>query len=162
MIPTSHPLAGVRENLNAVFVEGENVGELMFYGRGAGGPPTATSVMGDVATVARNVLSGGRGPGCTCYRKAPIRPIDQMFAQYYILLNVADRPGVLASVASAFGANNVSIGSVWQEGFGDEAQLVLISHRAQERDLQATLHALRELDTVTKVASVMRVEGGEA
>ena len=162
MIPLAHPLAGVRENLNAVFVEGENVGELMFYGRGAGGPPTSISVVGDITTVARNIMSGGRGPGCTCYRSARIRPIDQMFAQYYILLNVADRPGVLASVASAFGANNVSIASVWQEGIGDQAQLVMITHRAQERDLQATLHALRELDSVTKVASVMRVEGGEA
>jgi homoserine dehydrogenase len=85
-----------------------------------------------------------------------------MFAQYYILLNVADEPGVLAAVASAFGDNGVSIASVWQEGFGDQAQLVMISHRAQERDLQATLHSLRELDVVTKVASVMRVEGGEA
>jgi len=162
MIPLGHPLASVRENLNAVFVEGENVGELMFYGRGAGGPPTSVSVLGDVTTVARNIMSGGRGPGCTCYRSARIRPIDQMFAQYYILLNVADRPGVLATVASAFGANSVSIASVWQEGFGDQAQLVMITHRAQEKDLQATLHTLRELDAVTKVASVMRVEGGEA
>ncbi len=162
MIPMSHPLASVRENFNAVFVEGENVGELMFYGRGAGGPPTSVSVVGDITTVARNLSTGGRGPGCTCYRTLRIRPIDQMFAQYYVLLKVADQPGVLAAVAGAFGANGVSIASVWQEGFGDEAQLVMISHRAQERDLQATLHSLRELDVVTKVASVMRVEGGEA
>jgi homoserine dehydrogenase len=162
MIPASHPLASVRDNLNAVFVEGESVGELMFYGRGAGGPPTSVSVVGDVTTVARNILSGGRGPGCTCYRSVRVRPIDTMYAQYYILLNVADRPGVLASVAGAFGEHGVSIASVWQEGFGVEAQLVMITHRAQERDLQATLHALRELDTVTKVASVMRVEGSEA
>jgi homoserine dehydrogenase len=162
MIPATHPLAAVRDNLNAVFVEGETVGELMFYGRGAGGPPTSVSVVGDVATVARNILSGGRGPGCTCYRSARIRPIDEMRSQYYILLNVADRPGVLAAVAGVFGRNNVSIASVWQEGIGDGAQLVMITHRARERDLQATLHGLRELDVVTKVASVMRVEGGEA
>ena len=162
MIPHTHPLASVRDNLNAVFVQGADVGELMFYGRGAGGPPTSVSVVGDITTVARNVLSGGRGAGESSYRTATIRSIDTMFSQYYILLNVADKPGVLAAVASTFGDHDVSIGSVWQEGFGDEAQLVMITHRAREKDLQATLHALRELDVVTKVASVMRVEGGEA
>jgi homoserine dehydrogenase len=162
MIPASHPLASVRENFNAVFVEGEDVGELMFYGRGAGGPPTSVSVVGDVTTVARNILSGGRGPGAAWYRQTEVRSIDAMFSQYYILLNVADQPGVLASVAGAFGTHGVSIASVWQEGIGDQAQLVMISHRAREKDIQATLHDLRELDAVTKVASVMRVEGGEA
>lgn len=161
MIPAAHPLASVRENLNAVFVEGENVGELMFYGRGAGGPPTSVSVVGDIIAVAHNVVSGGRGPGWISPHTKEVRSMDTMYAQYYILLSVADRPGVLAAVAGAFGANSVSIASVWQEGFGDEAQLVLITHRAQERDLRATLHALRGLDVVTKVASVMRVEGGE-
>jgi homoserine dehydrogenase len=162
MIPSEHPLASVRDNLNAVFVEGEHVGELMFYGRGAGGPPTATSVLGDVIAVARNLLTGGRGVGCTCYAERTVRPMEAMFAQYYILLDVADRPGVLAKVATAFGQNSVSIKSVWQEGLGDQAQLVLITHRARERDIQATLHELRGLDVVTKVTSVMRVEGGEA
>jgi len=162
MIPASHPLASVRENLNAVFVEGEDVGELMFYGRGAGGPPTAVSVVGDITTVARNIITGGRGPGVAWYRATEVRSIDAMETQYYILLNVADRPGVLASVAGAFGEHGVSIASVWQEGFGDQAKLVMITHRGREADLQATLHDLRSLDTVTKVASVMRVEGGEA
>jgi len=162
MIPASHPLAGVRDNLNAVFVEGEDVGELMFYGRGAGGPPTSVSVVGDVTTVARNILSGGRGPAVAWYRTTEVRSIDAMFSQYYILLNVADRPGVLAAVAGAFGEHGVSIASVWQEGFGDQAQLVMITHRGREADLQATLHELRSLDAVTKVTSVMRVEGGEA
>jgi homoserine dehydrogenase len=162
MIPASHPLASVRENFNAVFVEGEDVGELMFYGRGAGGPPTSVSVVGDITTVARNILTGGRGPGAPWYRSREVRSIDAMHSQYYILLNVADRPGVLAAVASAFGEHGVSIASVWQEGFGDQAQLVMITHRGREADLQATLHELRSLDAVTKVASVMRVEGGEA
>jgi homoserine dehydrogenase len=162
MIPNHHPLASVRENLNAVFVEGENVGELMFYGRGAGGGPTGTSVVGDIIDVARNMISGGRGVGMATYASKGIRHIESMYSQYYILLNVADRPGVLAAVARAFGENNVSIKSVWQEGIGVEAQLVLITHRALERDLQATLGALRALDEVTKIASVMRVEGGEA
>jgi homoserine dehydrogenase len=162
MIPISHPLASVRENFNAVFVEGEDVGELMFYGRGAGGPPTSVSVVGDVTTVARNILTGGRGPGAAWYRGSTVRPIESMYSQYYILLNVADRPGVLAAVAGAFGAHQVSIASVWQEGIGDQAQLVMISHRAREKDIQATLQELRDLEAVTKVASVMRVEGGEA
>lgn len=162
MIPNTHPLASVRENLNAVFVEGDTVGELMFYGRGAGGGPTGTSVVGDILSVARNILNGGRGVGCTCYSQKHVRPIEKMFAQYYILLNVADESGVLAHVATAFGNNNVSIKSVWQEGIGDEAQLVLITHRALERDIRSTLAALRALDEVTKIASVMRVEGGEA
>jgi homoserine dehydrogenase len=161
MIPNTHPLASVRDNLNAVFVEGENVGELMFYGRGAGGGPTGTSVVGDILDVARNLISGGRGVGCTCYADKKVRPIDEMEAQYYILLDVADKPGVLAHVAQAFGDNDVSIRSVWQEGHGDEAQLVLISHRALEKNLQATLARLRALEEVTKIASVMRVEGSE-
>jgi homoserine dehydrogenase len=162
MIPDHHPLASVRENFNAVFVQGESVGELMFYGRGAGGGPTGTSVVGDILDVSRNILSGGRGVGCTCYTNKPIRSIEKMHSQYYLLLNVADEPGVLATVAHAFGDNNVSISSVWQEGKADEAQLVLITHRALERDLQATLQTLRKTDAVTKIASVMRVEGGEA
>ncbi|HEX9712247.1 MAG TPA: homoserine dehydrogenase [Actinomycetota bacterium] len=162
MIPNHHPLASVRENLNAVFVEGELVGELMFYGRGAGGGPTGTSVVGDIIDISRNIMSGGRGVGCTCYTDKRVRPIESTYAQYYILLNVADEPGVLAAVATAFGDNNVSIKSVWQEGIGDEAQLVMITHRGLERDLQVTLQTLRNLRAVTKIASVMRVEGGEA
>jgi homoserine dehydrogenase len=162
MIPNTHPLASVRDNLNAVFVEGDTVGELMFFGRGAGGGPTGTSVVGDVIAVARNILNGGRGVGCTCYSDKKIRPIEAMYAQYYILLSVADESGVLATVARAFGDHDVSIRSVWQEGQADEAQLVLITHRALERNIQATLQTLRGLDAVTKIASVMRVEGGEA
>src|SRR5438309_4378979 len=108
MIPNAHPLASVRDNFNAVFVEGENVGELMFYGRGAGGPPTSVSVVGDVTTVARNIMTGGRGPGVAWYRSSEVRSIEAMYSQYYILLNVADQPGVLASVAATFGGNNVS------------------------------------------------------
>jgi homoserine dehydrogenase len=107
-------------------------------------------------------VNGGRGVGCTCYTTKKIRSIEMMYAQYYILLNVSDEPGVLAAVATAFAGNNVSIKSVWQEGIADEAQLVLITHRALERDIRSTLATLRALDEVTKIASVMRVEGGEA
>ena len=162
MIPLTHPLASVRENLNAIFVEGEQVGELMFYGRGAGGPPTATSVVGDVVDIARNIMTNGRGVGFTCYSTAGrIRHMDETSSEYYLLLEVRDRPGVLAQVAQAFADNNVSIKSMRQEGMGDEARLVMVSHRALERDFQALLGDLRHLDVVENVASAMRVVAEE-
>lgn len=162
MIPETHPLASVRENLNAIFVEGANVGELMFYGRGAGGPPTSTSVVGDIVAVARNILTGGRGPGCTCYHQgARIRPMDETTGQYYILLEVYDRPGVLAQVAQAFADHDVSIKSVWQEGYGDEARLVMVTHRSIERNFQTLLGALKELESVEEIAASMRVHSEE-
>jgi homoserine dehydrogenase len=162
MVPVDHPLASVNENFNAVFVEGERVGELMFYGRGAGGGPTGTSIVGDVLTIARNIVTGGRGPGCTCTTTKKVRSIEDNFAQYYLLLEVADEAGVLATVAATFGDHDVSIKSVWQEGHGDDAQLVLITHRALERNIQQTLVSLRNHKQVREVASVLRVEGGEA
>ena len=162
MIPFPHPLASVRDNLNAVFVEGEQVGELMFLGRGAGGPPTATSVIGDIVDIARNIISGGRGTGCTCYRSdARIRPMDETKSQYYILLEVADRPGVLARVAQVFADNDVSIKSVWQEGLGEEARLVTVTHKSAERNFQSLLSDLKGLDVVREVASAMRVQDDE-
>jgi homoserine dehydrogenase len=158
MIPLTHPLASVRENLNAIFVEGEQVGELMFYGRGAGGPPTGTSVVGDIVDIARNLMTGGRGVGCSFYGSAGrIRHMDETSSEYYFLLDVSDRPGVLAQVAQAFADNNVSIKSMRQEGMGDEARLVMVSHTALERDFQALLGDLRHLDVVEDVASAMRV-----
>jgi homoserine dehydrogenase len=161
MIPRDHPLAAVRDTFNAVFVQGPNVGDLMFYGRGAGGAPTATAVVGDLIEVARNIVHGGRAVGCTCYEERRLRPMEEMEGQYYVLLDVVDRPGVLAKVADAFGRHQVSIKSVWQEGFGDEALLVMITHRANEGALQRTVRALRDLDVVAEVRSVMRVEGAE-
>lgn len=159
MIPGDHPLAAVRESFNAVFVEGEAVGELMFYGRGAGGPPTATAVVGDIVDVARSAVAGGRGVGCTCYLDRRIRAPEEAEGQYYLLLDVADRPGVLAQVAGAFGRHGVSIRSVWQEGTGEEALLVLITHRANDGALRRTVEDLRGLEVVAEVRSVMRVEG---
>jgi len=159
MIPDTHPLASVHENLNAIFVEGAHVGELMFYGQGAGGPPTSTAVVGDIVAVARNILAGGRGPGCTCYRQsAKIRPMDETSCQYYMLLEVSDKRGVLAQVAQTFADHDVSIKSVWQEGAGEEARLVMITHRSMERNFQNLLGALRNLDAVDKIASAMRVQ----
>jgi len=161
MIPGDHPLASVRDSYNAVFIEGSKVGSLMLYGRGAGGDPSATSVVGDLIEIVRNRRDGGRSPGVVAHAGRRIKPIDEMSAQYYVLLQVEDRPGVLAAIAHAFGEHHVSIKYVWQEGRGEEAQLVLITHRATERALQACIHALRGIDTVTKVQSVLRVEGDE-
>lgn len=161
MIPVSHPLASVRDAFNAVFVEGPYVGQLMFYGRGAGGDPTASAVVGDLVTVARHRMSGVRGVGCTCTQDRRIRPMDGTRGQYYLNLHVEDRPGVLAEIADHFGRNDVSIERVWQEGTADEATLVFITHRAQEGDFQKTVQELRELSAVRRVASVIRVEGEE-
>jgi homoserine dehydrogenase len=161
LVPRAHPLASVRESFNAVFVQADAVGDLMFYGRGAGSLPTASAVVGDVVSTARALL--GREPvvNGAAHPVKPLRSFGDVVVQYYVLLDVADQPGVLAAVANAFGAHDVSIKSVWQEGSGDLAQLLLITHAARERDVQATLHDLRELPVVRDVASVMRVEGGE-
>jgi len=161
MVPASHPLAAVHDAFNAVFVEGGKVGELMFYGRGAGGDPTATAVAGDLVAVARDVATGGRAIGCTCRLERPIRPMDDTRDQYYLNLHVEDRPGVLAEVADRFGANGVSIERVWQEGAGDEATLVFITHRTREGGFQQTVREVRDLAAVRAVQSVLRVEGEE-
>ena len=161
MIPSEHPLAAVRDAFNGVFVEGPNVGGLMFYGRGAGGEPTATAVVGDLVTVARNLLAGARGVGCTCFLERTVRPMSEMEGQYYILLRVEDRPGVLAEIASVFGRNDVSIKSVWQEGTGADAQLVFITHRAREGSFQQAVTELGGLPAVEEVRSILRVEAEE-
>jgi homoserine dehydrogenase len=153
MIPAQHPLAAVRDAYNAVFVHGPGVGELMFYGRGAGGEPTAVAVVGDVVAAAEG--SGFRHPW---YLQRRVRPMEAMEAQFYLLLDVVDRPGVLAKIAGAFGENKVSIKSVWQEGTGEDALIVMITHRGNEGALQQTVRDLRDLDVVLEVRSVMRVE----
>jgi homoserine dehydrogenase len=161
MIPAAHPLASVRDAFNAVFVEGPRVGELMFYGPGAGGDATATAVVGDLVAVARHLINGGRGVGCTCMLERRIRPMDDTRGQYYLNLHVEDRPGVLAEIADHFGHNGISIERVWQEGSGEEATLVFITHRAQEGPFQKMLQELREVSAVRAVSSVLRVEGEE-
>lgn len=159
MIPRTHPLAAVRDVFNAIFVEGEEVGELMFLGRGAGGPPTGSAVVGDIVEIARNIVTGGSSPGCTCYEEPRIRPQDKAHVRYYIVLSVLDQSGVLANVAGAFAKHDVSIASVRQEGAGDEASLVLITHTATEGQHQATFTDLQSLDVVKSIDSTMRVEG---
>ena len=159
MVPRSHPLASVRDAFNAVFIEAENAGEMMFYGRGAGGAPTASAVLGDVVAVARNLRSGGHGPRESTYAGLEIRGIDEARTRYYVNLDVTDRPGVLATVARAFSDNGVSIQVVRQEGHGDDAGLIVRTHIATDGDLSRTIDALRGLDVVKQVVGVMRVEG---
>ena len=161
MVPSTHPLASVRDAFNAVFLEGPAIGQLMFYGRGAGGDPTATAVAGDVIAVARHLVHGGRSIGGAATRERRVRPMGDTRGQYYLNLHVEDRPGVLAEIAERFGHNGVSIERVWQEGAGEEATLVFITHRAQEGAFQKTIEELRELEVVRDVASLLRVEGEE-
>ncbi len=161
MIPATHPLAAVRDAYNAVFVEGPHIGELMFYGRGAGGDATATAVVGDLVSVARNLQAGARGVGCTCFHERTIRPMSEMEGQYYILTSVEDRPGVLAEIAGVFGRNQVSLKSMWQEGLGDEARLVFVTHRAREGAFQEAAAQIRALPSVREVRSILRVEAEE-
>jgi homoserine dehydrogenase len=160
MVPRTHPLATVRDSFNAVFIEGEAVGELMLYGRGAGGRPTASAVLGDLIDAAHNLRAGGGGR-VGVRSRAHIHPIDALRAQYYISIDVLDRPGVLAAVAGVFGENRVSIRSMEQVGLGDEARLVFITHTAVERDVQATLEGLARLDAVERVGGLLRVVGTE-
>jgi homoserine dehydrogenase len=159
MIPRSHPLASVREAYNAVFVESEAAGQLMFYGPGAGGAPTASAVLGDLVTVARNRREGVRGAGESAYAQCDVLPMGQTETRYHVAIDVEDRVGVLASVALVFAEHGVSIQAVRQEGHGDDAQLVVVSHRATDAALSATVDALRTMENVHDVSSVMRVEG---
>jgi homoserine dehydrogenase len=160
ILPLHHPLAGVRDAYNAVFIEADAAGQLMFYGRGAGGAPTASAVLGDLVAVCRNWLTGARGSGDSSYAALRIRAMGETATRYHVSLDVADKAGVLASVAQAFAAHDVSIQTVRQEGRGDDATLVLVSHEASDAALSATVEDLRALDAVRAVASVMRVEGG--
>jgi homoserine dehydrogenase len=160
MIPRSHPLASVREAYNAVFVESEAAGQLMFYGPGAGGSPTASAVLGDLVTVARHRVAGGRGPAESAYADRPVLPRGETRTRYHVAIDVDDRAGVLAAVANAFAAPDVSIQTVRQEGRDDDAQLVVVSHEATDAQLSATVEELRKMDIVREVTSVMRVEGG--
>jgi homoserine dehydrogenase len=159
MIPTAHPLAAVGGAFNAVFVEAEAAGQLMFYGQGAGGQPTASAVLGDLVAVARNRVAGIAGPGVTSYAGLPARPIAETPTRYHVSLDVADRPGVLATVAQEFARHEVSIATVRQDGRGDAATLVIVTHSAPDAALSATVAALREMPAVRGVTSILRVEG---
>ncbi len=165
LVPLTHPLAAVNGAFNAVVVEAEAAGRLMFYGQGAGGAPTASAVMGDVVMAARNRVQGGRGPRESKYAQLPISPMGLITTRYYVSMNVADRPGVLATVATEFAKHAVSIAEVRQEGVVDEggrrigARVVVVTHEASDAALSDTVAALAGLDVVQNVASVLRLEG---
>ncbi len=169
MIPATHPLAAVDGAFNAVFVEAEAAGQLMFYGQGAGGAPTASAVLGDLVAVARNRVVGGRGPRETTYASLPVRPIGDVATRYHVSLDVADRAGVLATISGEFARHGVSIAAVRQTGGGRAAnaappgedraaRLVVVTHMASESALASTVEVLSNLDVVRGVDSVLRVE----
>jgi homoserine dehydrogenase len=159
MIPRTHPLASVGDAFNAVFVEAEAAGQLMFYGRGAGGAPTASAVLGDLVAVGRNRLRNVRAASESSYADLPLLPMGEVLTRYHISLDVADKAGVLAAVAGVFARHGVSIATVNQSGRGDAAVLVIVTHAAADKDLSATVAELRTLDFVKSIASVLRVEG---
>ena len=159
LISRNHPLASVRESFNAVFVEAKSAGQLMFYGKGAGGEPTASAILGDLVAVARHKVSGGIGPKESDYADLKIAKIGQTKTRYLIRLNVADKPGVLESVAHVFASHGVSIQTVRQTGAGDKAELIVMTHSSTESALSETVKDLSKLPAVTDVASVLRVEG---
>src|ERR1700733_15320013 len=159
MIPRTHPLATVGGAYNAVFVDAKSAGQLMFYGAGAGGTPTASAVLGDIVAVARNRLAGTRGPEVTTYAELPVLPMGDTLTRYHVSLDVADKPGVLAPVAEAFARHGVSIQAVRQTSRGEDALLIIVTHEARDADLAATISELKALPVVRAVASVMRVEG---
>jgi homoserine dehydrogenase len=161
MIPRSHPLAAVGGAYNAVFVEAQSAGRLMFYGAGAGGTPTASAVLGDIVAVARNRLAGTKGPELSTYAQLPVLPMGDTLTRYHVSLDVADKPGVLAPVAEAFARHGVSIQAVRQTSRGDDALLIIVTHQARDADLAATIDEIKALPVVRAVASVMRVEGEE-
>lgn len=160
MVPQSHPLASVRDAFNAVFVEAEAAGQMMFYGRGAGGDPTASSVLGDVVAAARNRIAGSLAPAQSIYADLELRSIGDAKTSYYLNLRVADVPGVLAAISGEFAKHDVSIQAVRQDGIGEDADLVIRTHRATDAKLSATVNGLKNLAAVKEVVGVMRVEGG--
>ncbi len=167
LIPREHPLGAVRGAFNAVFVEAESAGELMFYGRGAGGSPTASAVMGDVVSAARRLVLGGPGRTDSTIEVLPVLPIDAVTTRYYIGMDAADQPGVLSKIAALFADNGVSIETMRQTVHRDEnenggpatAELRIVTHRASEAALAATVEAIKGLDIINSVTSVLRVEG---
>ena len=167
-VPDTHPLASVRESFNAVFVQGAVVGDLMFYGRGAGGDPTASALLGDLIDAAANVRRGGHA-SLGSFADIPFHPVDDLVSAFYVSLHAVDRPGVLATIAGVFSERGVSIASMEQEGPrdptvappGTDVRIDFITHLARERDLRETIADLRDLDVVARVGSVVRVLGDD-
>ncbi len=162
MIPSSHPLASVRNAFNAVYVESESAGQLMFYGRGAGGAPTASAILGDLVAVTRHRAYSTVGYGESDYADLDIAPVSDVKSQFFVRLHVADKSGVLASIAQVFASEDISIQTVRQAGLGEDAELIVVTHMASEADLTACIKKLTDMDIVSKVESVIRVEGAVA
>lgn len=161
MVPEHHPLASVRDAFNAVFIEGDAVGELMLYGRGAGGMPTASAVLGDLVDAAKNLVEGRKGATIGTMAPRPIRAIEDVESQFYLQMEVADRPGVLHAITGEFGRREVSVRSMRQRGIGDDARLIFVTHKAREADLRDAVEGVRDLEPVHRVGSVLRVIGEE-
>ncbi len=159
LVPRTHPLAGVRDAFNAVFVEADAAGHVMFYGRGAGGAPTASAVLGDIVAAARNRVTGSTAPGESSYAELPVLSVGAATTAYFVHLRVSDRPGVLAAVAGAFAEHGASIRSMAQRGEGAQAELLILTHPGREADLAATVATLRTLPMVSAVLRVMREIG---
>ncbi|MDO4686783.1 MAG: homoserine dehydrogenase [Corynebacterium sp.] len=159
LIPKQHPLASVSKSFNAIFVEAEAAGSLMFYGNGAGGAPTTSAVLGDLVGAARNKVHGGRAPGESTYANFPIADFGDVMTRYHVDMQVEDRLGVLAEVAAIFSAHDISLRTVRQEDKGETARLVVVTHAAREADLARTVEKLKELEAVKEVTSVIRLEG---
>ena len=160
MIAKAHPLASVNGVYNAIYVVGDAVGETMFFGEGAGSLPAASAVVGDLIEVARRIQAGCAPiVGCTCTEHLEVRDMAELVTEYYVRLEVADKPGVLAAVATVFGQHDVSIGSVIQKrAEGGVAQIVYVTHDAREADVRAALAEIEALEVVSSIASVVRVE----
>jgi homoserine dehydrogenase len=158
MVPMNHPLASVRDSYNAVVVEGDAVGQLMFYGRGAGGFPTASAVLGDVIDAAVNLQKKTFG-SIGSFKRVPVMPIDETSSQYLIGLDVEDKPGVLHAITGVFANHGVSIRAAEQEGIDDDARLVFITHRAREADVQACVSEFRKSPAVRRASGLIRVIG---
>ncbi len=162
MIACDHPLASVRDENNAIFVHCDAAGELMFYGKGAGSLPAASAVVGDVIGISRNMLSGGRMVGCTCFYDKRIKDMKDVISRYFMIFEVPDKPGVLARIAGVFGDNQVSISSVIQHGMASQARIVLITHAVKEESIRATVAGLERLEDVNRITSLIRVESNGA
>ncbi|MCL2379144.1 MAG: homoserine dehydrogenase [Defluviitaleaceae bacterium] len=164
-VPKNHPLAAVNDVFNAIFVKGDAIGEAMFFGRGAGEMPTASAVVGDVITAARNITYGTTGRiSCTCFEQKPIIDMANVQSEYYIRLEVTDKPGVLASITSVLGDHNVSIATVIQKNINkkDRAELILITHKIDEHSINSALDIIGNMPTIGSISNVIRVErGGE-
>ncbi len=165
MIPQSHPLASVRDSFNAIFVEGDVLGEAMFFGRGAGSLPTGSAIVGDVIAAARNICHNSKSRwGCTCFMEKKVKTIDQTNSKYYVRIKVFDQPGVFAAITKILGEENVSMDSVMQKRriSEDKAEIVLVTHQVNHADMMRSIDRIRNLSCVANIANIIRVEEREA